>query len=82
MLSKVVSRLSVVCVNCGKGVAHANVVSHAKNRTHIIRKPNLHWTRVLVAGKIVRQRLCTKCLRKAVRPHKVAMESGTETSKK
>lgn len=63
----------VVCQNCGKGVQHANTVSHAKNRTHITRKPNLHFVKVLLLGKMVRQRLCAKCIRSAVRPHKLAL---------
>lgn len=67
---------SYICDNCGKGLQHSNVVSHAKNRTHIIRKPNLHAARVVVGDRVVRQRLCTKCLRAAVRPHKVAMATA------
>lgn len=52
-----------VCENCGKGVQHANLVSHAKNRSHTVRKPNLHAATLLVDGVNVRMRLCTKCLR-------------------
>lgn len=64
--------LKYVCENCGKGVQYSNLVSHAKNRIHTIRKPNLHMARVVVGGKIRRVRLCTKCLRSAERPHTVA----------
>lgn len=66
--------LKYVCQNCGKGVQYAHLVSHAKNRTKTIKKPNLHTVRVIVDGKIVRQRLCTKCLRRAKRPER-AVES-------
>lgn len=56
------------CDHCGKGVQFANKVSHAKNRTKIIRRPNLHAARVLEAGVTVKRNLCTKCLHKADRP--------------
>ncbi len=39
-------------------------VSHAKNRTRKIFKPNLHSAKILVNGVAKRVRLCTKCLRK------------------
>ncbi|CAN5204772.1 hypothetical protein BH11PAT1_BH11PAT1_1800 [soil metagenome] len=51
------------CANCGKGVMYGHNVSHAKNRTRKIFKPNLHATRVVVDGTSKRMRLCTKCLR-------------------
>ena len=38
-------------------------VSHSKRRTRKIFKPNLHSTRILVSGRFVRVKLCTKCLR-------------------
>jgi len=38
-------------------------VSHAKNRTRKIFKPNLHPARMIVEGQAMRVRLCTKCLR-------------------
>lgn len=44
------------CDNCGKGVMYGHNVSHAKNRTRKIFKPNLHVYKGM--------RLCTKCLRK------------------
>lgn len=44
------------CDNCGKGVMYGHNVSHAKNRTRKIFKPNLHNFKGM--------RLCTKCLRK------------------
>ncbi len=68
-----IQNLKYICVNCGKGVQYANLVSFSKNRVHHIRKPNLHLVRVLVGGKVVRQKLCSSCLKKAVRPHKVEM---------
>lgn len=51
------------CDNCGKGIMYGHNVSHAKNRTRKIFKPNLHRSRVLVNGIYKTMRLCTKCLR-------------------
>ena len=52
-----------ICDNCGKGIQHANLVSHAKNRTHTVRKPNIHAATLLVDNVAMKMRLCTKCLR-------------------
>lgn len=38
-------------------------VSHAKNRTRKVFKPNLHFARINFGGTSKRVRLCTKCLR-------------------
>ncbi len=51
------------CENCGKGVMYGHNVSHAKNRTRKIFKPNLHHTRVVIDGMSKRMRLCVKCIR-------------------
>ena len=51
------------CDNCGKGIMYGHNVSHAKNRTRKIFKPNLHKSRILVGSVYKTMRLCTKCLR-------------------
>jgi len=51
------------CFNCGKGVMYGHNVSHAKNRTRKIFKPNLHSAKIMVGGVNKRVKLCTKCLR-------------------
>lgn len=51
------------CDNCGKGIMYGHNVSHAKNGTRKIFKPNLHRSRVYVSGVYKTMRLCTKCLR-------------------
>ena len=51
------------CMNCGKGVMYGHNVSHAKNRTRKIFKPNLHSARIAVGTHMRRVKLCTKCLR-------------------
>ncbi len=38
-------------------------MSHSKRRTPRIFKPNLHVARVEVEGRMVKKKLCTKCLR-------------------
>ncbi len=59
--------LGMKCQNCGKGSMYGHKVSHAKNRTKRLFKPNLHTTRVTMNGISKRAKLCTKCLRKIKR---------------
>ena len=53
-------------------------VSHAKNRTRKVFKPNLHPAKITVDGTTMRVRLCTKCLRdlrgKSTRAKKAALQ--------
>lgn len=70
------------CAMCGKGSDFGHLVSHAKNRTKTIRKPNLHPAKVMVDGKKVKMRLCTKCLRRADRFVKVRKEDKVEKTEK
>jgi large subunit ribosomal protein L28 len=56
--------MAAQCFNCGKGVMYGHNVSHAKNRTRKIFKPNLHSARIIVGGTAKKVRLCTKCVRK------------------
>ncbi|HBB76456.1 MAG: 50S ribosomal protein L28 [Candidatus Levybacteria bacterium RIFOXYA1_FULL_41_10] len=51
------------CDNCGKGIEVGHNVSHAKNRTRRIFRPNLHNAKLKIEGTIKTYRLCTKCLR-------------------
>lgn len=55
--------MAKVCDNCGKGIMIGHNVSHAKNRTRKVFKPNLHMSRVMINGVNKRMKLCTKCLR-------------------
>lgn len=54
------------CDFCGKGIQHSNLVSFAKNRVHIVRRPNLHTHRMEIGGESVKLKLCTSC-KKSVR---------------
>lgn len=50
------------CYVCDKGVAFGNNRSHANNKTRRTWKPNLQVARVLEEGKIVKVKVCTRCL--------------------
>jgi large subunit ribosomal protein L28 len=50
------------CYVCDRGVSFGNNVSHANNRTRRVWKPNLQTARVVVDGKTVRVKVCTRCL--------------------
>ena len=60
--------MAFACDYCGKTFDIGHNVSHAKNRTRRLRRPNLHEKRVIEADTIVRRLLCTKCARLAERP--------------
>ena len=50
------------CYVCDKGVAYGNNVSHANNKTRRTWKPNLQVARVVQGDKIVKVKVCTRCL--------------------
>ncbi len=52
-----------MCENCGKTAQVGNNVSHSKHRTKRRFYPNIQATKVLVDGKLVRKKLCTKCIK-------------------
>ena len=51
------------CDLCGKKRDVGHNVSHAKNRTQKIRKPNLHAHKMQMGESKLKLKLCTKCLR-------------------
>ncbi|MEK7513640.1 MAG: 50S ribosomal protein L28 [Patescibacteria group bacterium] len=51
------------CQNCGKGVQYGHFVSHAKNRTRRIFKPNLKRATIMIKGVKEKMLLCAKCVR-------------------
>ena len=55
--------MSRVCEICGKGPAVGNNVSHAKNRTKRVLRPNLQEVRAQTDKGIRRVKVCTRCLR-------------------
>ena len=50
------------CYACEKGVTYGNNVSHANNKVRRTWKPNLQVVRVEKEGKIVKVKVCTRCL--------------------
>jgi large subunit ribosomal protein L28 len=73
--------MAMQCANCSKGVMYGHNVSHAKNRTRKIFRPNLHSARVVVGGNTKRVRLCTKCLRMYKKSMEFVTEAVVETIK-
>ncbi|MCL6595444.1 MAG: 50S ribosomal protein L28 [Firmicutes bacterium] len=51
------------CAVCGKKVAYGHRVSHSNRKTLRRWEPNLHPVRAVVRDKVVRVRVCTRCLR-------------------
>jgi large subunit ribosomal protein L28 len=56
--------MAMKCQQCGKGVQYGHHVSHAKNRTKRLFKPNLKRVTLMVDGAKKRMMLCTKCVKK------------------
>lgn len=50
------------CYVCGRGVAFGNNVSHANNKTRRVWKPNLQVARIVEDDKIIKVKVCTRCL--------------------
>jgi large subunit ribosomal protein L28 len=80
--------MAMKCVNCGKGIMVGHNVSHAKNRTRKVFKPNLHSARIIIDGTSMRVKLCTKCLRtvkgkdtRQVKNQKLEVKSQSENLK-
>lgn len=70
-----------ICDYCGKKRDVGHNVSHAKNRSRRIRKPNLHTHRMPTEEGKVKMRLCTKCLR-MVKTGKVSKEKVLQVVKR
>lgn len=57
--------MALSCYSCGKGTLSGNLVSHAKNRSKRIFRPNLHTHWITVKNKQVKAKFCAKCMRRA-----------------
>jgi large subunit ribosomal protein L28 len=55
--------MSRICEVCGKGRLLGNQISHAHNVSRREWRPNLRAVRVLVEGRTVRMKVCTRCIR-------------------
>lgn len=51
------------CDNCNKGISWGHRVSHAKNRSNHMFRPNIQKKRIEIDGRMVRVKLCTKCIK-------------------
>ena len=51
------------CDICGKGTVSGNKVSHAKNRTRRVWKPNLLKIQTMLGKTKTTIKICTRCLR-------------------
>lgn len=52
------------CQNCGRGAVIGHAVSHAKNRTRRLFKPNLQSLKVLKNGISIRVVFCVRCIQR------------------
>ncbi len=51
------------CDICGKGPLSGNRVSHANNKSRMRQLPNLQTVHVMVEGRRMTRRVCTKCIK-------------------
>jgi large subunit ribosomal protein L28 len=51
------------CYVCDKGVTYGNNVSHANNKSRRTWKPNLQVVRVHDGDKIIKVKVCTRCIK-------------------
>ena len=61
--AKEVQAMSNRCFICNKGLMKGNNVSHSNIKTKRELVPNLQRVKILVDGKVVRRRVCTRCIR-------------------
>ncbi len=60
--------MSQRCELCGKGPMTGNNVSHSKVHTKRRFMPNLHVVTRFVAGRSLKVRMCTRCIRTQSKP--------------
>ncbi|EKD62733.1 MAG: hypothetical protein ACD_52C00077G0010 [uncultured bacterium] len=72
----------MICQNCGKGIVYGRSQQHKRGvagkrwqkraqETKRLFKPNLQLARVVVAGKVVRMKLCTNCINRFKKDKKI-----------
>jgi large subunit ribosomal protein L28 len=64
--------MSRTCDICGKGVMSGNKVSHAKNRTRRVWKPNLHKVKTEIGGTTFTVKLCSRCIKTGYLARKIS----------
>jgi large subunit ribosomal protein L28 len=64
--------MSRTCDLCGKHTVTGNSVSHAKNRTRRVWKPNIKKVKTEIGGTTVTLKLCTRCIKSGFITKKVS----------
>lgn len=60
------------CEVCGKTKSFGHNVSHSKRRTNRAFEPNIHRKRLVLNGEPVRLKICTRCMRTALKTGRAA----------
>ena len=55
--------MSRKCEICDKTIQYGHSVSHSNRKTVRIWHPNIQKVRVLQDGRVMRMRVCTRCIR-------------------
>jgi len=63
--------MSRECDFCGKKTATGNKVSHAKNHTRRVWRPNLKKIKTVIDGSTITLRICARCLKSDLAARKV-----------
>jgi len=61
------------CEVCGKHKSFGQNVSFSKRRTNRAFKPNIQHKRLVIDGVEQRLHICTRCMRTAMKPGRVAI---------
>ncbi len=55
--------MSYKCSICGKAPRAGKTISHSHKKSNRTFRPNLQRQRIVVDGKVVREYVCTNCLK-------------------
>lgn len=69
------------CYICRKGNMTNLQVSHAKNRSKKIRKPNLQSFKIKIGNLTKKVKMCTECLRRTKKEQTAQVPSKTSAKK-
>jgi len=65
------------CDICGKGTTAGHNVSHSQRKTKRKWHPNLQYKKMPIEGKVVRVRICTRCLRNQAKAKKATPKKSS-----
>jgi len=63
LLQEINKKMSKRCFICNKGSISGNCVSHSNIKTKRRWFPNLQKVRIIVKGKVLKEYVCTKCMK-------------------